>query len=110
VRVALEAYPGYTARRVSTRSYKSDTAAKQTVEREQVRVAIIDALLHRRAGLSVRLRITPSWRAAMIADGSGDLMDAAICALQAAHASRLPNYGFPDVVDPLEGWIASVSR
>ena len=110
VRVALEAYPGYTARRVSTRSYKSDTAAKQTEEREQVRVAIIDALLHRRAGLSVRLRITPSWRAAMIADGSGDLMDAAICALQAAHASRLPNYGFPDVVDPLEGWIASVSR
>ena len=31
-----------------------------------------------------------------------------ICALQAAHASRLPRYGFPLDLDPLEGWIASV--
>jgi hypothetical protein len=44
----------------------------------------------------------------MIADGAGDLLDAAICSLQAAHASRLPRYGFPRNLDPLEGWIASV--
>jgi hypothetical protein len=35
-------------------------------------------------------------------------LDAVICALQAAHAVRLPNYGLPKDMDPLEGWIASV--
>ena len=44
----------------------------------------------------------------MIADGSGDLLDAVICGLQAAHAAALPGYGLPVAVDPLEGWIASV--
>ena len=44
----------------------------------------------------------------MIADGSGDLLDAVICGLQAAHAAALPGYGLPAAVDPLEGWIASV--
>jgi hypothetical protein len=44
----------------------------------------------------------------MIADGSGDLLDAVICALQAAHAATLPRYGLPRSLDPLEGWIAAV--
>ena len=35
-------------------------------------------------------------------------LDAAICGLQAAHASLQPRYGFPRDLDPLEGWIATV--
>lgn len=107
-RIALEAYPGFTARKVSRLSYKSDDPSKQTAERQAVRRQIISALVDGRAGLSVRLSLTPSWHKKFIADGSGDLMDAAICALQAAHALTMPNYGFPLDMDPLEGWIASV--
>jgi len=52
--------------------------------------------------------VTATWHRHLLNDGSGDLLDAVICALQAAHASRLPRYGFPSDLDPLEGWIASV--
>ena len=69
---------------------------------------ILEALIDGRAGLSVPLVINSQWRKRMLEDGSGDLMDAAICALQAAHALSLPDFGFPKNLDPLEGWIASV--
>lgn len=107
-RIALEAYPGFTARRVCRQSYKSDTAAKQTPDRRANRRAILAALEHGTAGLDLTLAITPTWRRRLIADGSGDLLDAVICALQAAHAAALPRYGLPHHLDPLEGWIASV--
>lgn len=107
-RIALEAYPGFTARQVCRRSYKSDTPAMQTAERRANRRVILDALLAGKAGLDVRLEVSAALARRMIADGAGDLLDAAICSLQAAHASRLPRYGFPRNLDPLEGWIASV--
>lgn len=107
-RIALEAYPGFTARRVCRTSYKSDTAAKQTPDRRANRRAILTALEDGTAGLNISLAITPTWRRRLIADGSGDLLDAVICALQAAHAAALPCYGLPRSLDPLEGWIASV--
>jgi hypothetical protein len=107
-RIALEAYPGFTARTVCRRSYKSDTAAKQTPDRRANRRTILAALEHGTAGLDPTLSITPTWRRRLIADGSGDLLDAVICALQAAHAAALPRYGLPRHLDPLEGWIASV--
>jgi hypothetical protein len=107
-KVALEAYPGFTARMVCRRSYKSDTAAKQTPDRRANRQAILGALVNGRAGLNISLVISATWRRRLVADGSGDLLDAVICGLQAAHAAALPGYGFPRQVDPLEGWIASV--
>lgn len=107
-RVALEAYPGFTARQVCRDSYKSDEAAKQTAARREARQRILRALESGDAGLNCRLIVSSAWRRRMIDDGSGDLIDAAICALQAAHAVVLPGYGFPAQVDPLEGWIASV--
>jgi hypothetical protein len=107
-RIALEAYPGFTARKVSKQSYKADEPKKQTAERRDARATLLAALIAGRAGLSVRLSVSSAWRKRMIDDGSGDLIDAAICALQAAHAMALPNFGFPDDLDPLEGWIASV--
>lgn len=107
-RTALESYPGYTARKVCRRSYKSDVASNQTPERMHNRRTIVAALMTGTAGLEPALVISPAWRRRLIADGSGDLLDAVICALQAAHAASLPHYGLPRALDPLEGWIASV--
>ncbi len=107
-RVALEAYPGFTARKIVASSYKSDSPAKQTAARETNRRAIVASLVAGTAGLDPALAITPAWRRRLIADGSGDLLDAVICGLQAAHAAARPRFGLPRRLDPLEGWIASV--
>ena len=109
-RIAVEAYPGFTARQACRRSYKSDTPAAQTPERRANRRTILKALVAGTAGLAVRLEATASWTRRLIDDGGGDLLDAVICGLQAAHASRLPDYGLPSDLDPLEGWIASVPQ
>ena len=37
--------------------------------------------------------------------GSGDLLDAAICAVQAAWAATRPDYGIPASAPAGEGWI-----
>lgn len=108
MRIALEAYPGFTARQVLRQSYKSDQRSKQTPERAQARKTVLLALERGDAGLSVSLAVSRKLRKTMLDDGSGDWMDAAICALQAAHAARLDRYGFPADLDSLEGWIASV--
>jgi hypothetical protein len=107
-RIALEAYPGFTARAVTRQSYKSDTPAKQDSDRAFHRQQILRALVRGEAGLRPRLVATATWLRHMTIDGSGDLLDAVICALQAAHAARQPNFGLPAGVDPLEGWIAAV--
>ena len=107
-RIALEAYPGFTARQVCRGSYKSDVAAMQTPARTANRSQILAALVAGTAGLGPRLELSATWRRKLVADGSGDLLDAVICGLQAAHAALLPGYGLPADLDPLEGWIAAV--
>lgn len=107
-RIALEAYPGFTARKVTTRSYKSDDRARQDTDRAQNRQKILRALLEGSADLRVRLQASPTWIRHMTIDGSGDLIDAVICALQAGHAAMQPGFGLPAEVDALEGWIAAV--
>ncbi len=107
-RIALEAYPGFTARHVCRGSYKSDAVAMQTSERTANRRLILRALVGGTAGLVPRLEASASWQRKLVAEGAGDLMDAVICGLQAAHAALLPRYGLPADLDPLEGWIASV--
>lgn len=107
-RIALEAYPGFTARQVCRRSYKSDTRAMQTPERAANRRRIIRGLVAGAAGLKPRLEVSATWRRKLAADAAGDLLDAVICGLQAAHAALVPRYGLPADLDPLEGWIASV--
>ncbi|MEP7100442.1 MAG: DUF429 domain-containing protein [Burkholderiales bacterium] len=107
-RVALEGYPGLLAREVlRARSYKSDTAAKQTPERLIARIDLIDALDQGRTRLGLRLKLTHAQRDDLIADASGDRLDAVLCLVQAAWASTRPNHGLPANIDPLEGWIVS---
>jgi len=109
-RIALEAYPGYTARKITRHSYKSDDPGKHTQERRDARRAIVNGLLETglSSGLNVGLGVSRAWKQKLIDDPKGDLLDAVICGLQAAHASLEKNFGFPVDIDPLEGWIASV--
>jgi hypothetical protein len=101
-RVALEAYPGLLVRKQLgfRESYKSDTRSEQTPERTTARVRIVRALKTGRP-LGIKLRT----RADLAADGSGDTLDAVICAVQAAWAARQPGYGLPARVPRAEGWI-----
>ncbi|MEO1993294.1 MAG: DUF429 domain-containing protein [Pirellulales bacterium] len=107
-RIALEAYPGFTARKITRKSYKSDAVGNQTETRRKERKAIIDALIHGTAKLNARVSMSTSWQNKLLNDGSGDLLDAVICSLQAAHAAGEEHYGLPKALDPLEGWIAAV--
>ena len=107
-RVALEGYPGLLAREVlGARSYKSDDKAKQTPERLIARKDLVDALEQGRTRLGLRLRLSHAQRDALVADASGDRLDAVLCLLQAGWASLQPGYGLPAQMDPLEGWIVS---
>ena len=107
-RVALEGYPGLLAREVlGTRPYKSDAKAKQTPERLIARKDLIDALEQGRTRLGLRLRLSHAQRDTLVADASGDKLDAVLCMLQAAWASAQPGYGLPTPIDPLEGWIVT---
>lgn len=105
-RVALEAYPGLLARElIGRRSYKSDTKAAQTPERLIARKDIVDALEQGRTRLAMRLKLSHAQRDELVADASGDSLDAVLAMLQAAWAAQQPRYGWPEGVDPLEGWI-----
>ena len=107
-RVALEGYPGLLARElIGARSYKSDTAAKQTPERLIARKDLVEALEQGRTRLGLRLKLSHAQRDELVADASGDRLDAVLCLVQAAWASARPGFGLPPDLDPLEGWIVS---
>jgi hypothetical protein len=55
----------------------------------------------------LRLRLTHAQRDALVADASGDALDAVLCLVQAGWASGQAGYGMPARADPLEGWIVS---
>jgi len=106
-RLALEAYPGLLARSVSKASYKSDTKAKQTPGRRQVREQIVDALVLGKTKPGLPIRLSVAQRRELVDDGSGDSLDAVLCLLQAAWGVCRPQRDLGLLVgfDPLEGWI-----
>lgn len=108
-RVAVEAYPGLVARElIGHRSYKSDDRARQDDARLIARKDVVDALEQGRpARLGLRLKLTHAQRDTLVADASGDRLDAVLCLVQAAWASMQPRYGLPPQVDAIEGWIVS---
>ncbi|MFM6990207.1 MAG: DUF429 domain-containing protein [Rhodoferax sp.] len=113
-RVALEAYPGLLAREVlGNRSYKSDDRSKQTPERLIARKDLVNTLELGPSRWQLRLHLSHAQRDALVADASGDTLDAVLCLMQAAwaqqrHAQGDALYGLPADVDPLEGWIVGV--
>ena len=107
-RVAIEGYPGLLARELlGARSYKSDAKAKQTAERLTARIDLVDALDRGATRLALRLKLAHAQREELIADASGDRLDAVLCLMQAAWAAARPNFGLPVQIDALEGWIVS---
>lgn len=109
-RVAVEAYPGFFARKVTRDSYKKDGPGGTSPSRRAARRLLIDTLLCNE-GLTpgIMLTLPTALRQECIDDGSGDTLDSVICAVQAAVATRQgPTYGVPPAADPLEGWIVTV--
>lgn len=101
-RIALEGYPGLLAHElVGTRSYKNSLEADRLIARKD----IVDALEQGRTRLGLRLKLSHAQYESLVADPSGDRLDAVLCLVQAAWASRQPDHGLPAEVDPVEGWI-----
>jgi hypothetical protein len=97
-RVAVEAYPRRLAHALVARtSYKNRDDTGRSTARSTMLAALESAgeLAPLAAGL----------RRDVLADAGGDRLDAVLCLVQAARASRLPRFGVPADVDPVEGWI-----
>ena len=106
-RTILESYPGYLARLLIGKTpYKSDTRKKQTEEKLIAREELFRQLCSPDFALNLGFEINAD--PSLANDPSGDEIDALLCAVQAAYAwkSRHRNYGMPNDVDSLEGWIA----
>jgi hypothetical protein len=109
-RLAFEAYPGYCARLLDAGSYKNDSAAKQTPARAKARAVMVRKLVSGGNPFDLSLEASPALVRSLVADATGDRLDAVLCAMQAAWAwrRREENYGLPKDIDPLEGWILMV--
>jgi hypothetical protein len=109
-RLAFEAYPGYCARRLGAGSYKNDAIARQTPARKKARAAMVRQLASPDNPFGFALQAPAVLSRSLVADASGDRLDAVLCAMQAAWAwqRRGRNYGLPESIDPLEGWILMV--
>lgn len=107
-RVAVEAYPGLLARRITPHSYKSDDKRKHTAARRLARETLVDALCAGLAEPALALQLDAALRASLVDDASGDRLDAVLALFQAAACARdgPPHFGLPPVMDTLEGWIA----
>ncbi|MFZ9799088.1 MAG: DUF429 domain-containing protein [Burkholderiaceae bacterium] len=105
--VALEAYPGHLARAlIGKLSYKSDSVPNDP-KRLEIRSAMLGALAAR---LPFELIVDQIDTDLMLEDGRGDVIDAWLCAIQAAWAAMKgpPYWGADEDADPQEGWIASI--
>jgi hypothetical protein len=111
-RVALEAYPGFSARQMVKTSYKNDAPAKQTPARKQARNSMVSLLTTGDNPFGFALAGSTQLLHSLVSDATGDRLDAVLCAMQAAWSWRRRggNYGLPPDIDPLEGWIATVPR
>ena len=115
-RIAVEAYPGYLARKITRASYKKDGKEGARPDRRETRIEIIEAITSSHASVApLELVLPTALKSLCIEDGSGDALDAVLCAMQAAiacvsaKATGGDEYGIPHDADPLEGWIVAVS-
>ena len=101
-RIAVEGYPRRVAHAlIERRSYKNHDRPDRT----EARRAIVAALEHDGTERGFTLSLEPLLRESLIAEPSGDRLDAVLCLVQAARSARLPNHGVPTAIDPVEGWI-----
>lgn len=107
-RIIIEAYPALVARRILNRaSYKNDTKKKQTDDQRQARWRVIEYLKsdHLEKIYGIRVHMGDADCDACANDPTADRLDALLCAVQTAWASKRSDYGIPASADGLEGWI-----
>lgn len=106
-RVAVEAYPGLLVRRLNERYYKNDSETSAMANSAARRRLLAALKTGEGAGLMCALVCDSRKLDEQIADKSGDWLDAVMCAVQAhaAWLNRDSNYGLPEEIDPVEGWI-----
>jgi hypothetical protein len=101
-RVALEAYPARLAHAlIGPRGYKNQDDAERLIARRD----LLNALELGRTPTGLRVALSAAQADAIAADAKGDLVDALLCLVQAAVASRQADHGMPADVDAVEGWI-----
>ena len=105
-KIALEAYPGFLARQIGIHHYKNDKPASASANLA-ARKRMVAALAEGAHPLGLRVRLPDALKRRAHADSSGDVLDAVLCSVQAAWASRQENFGLPASVVPCEGWIVS---
>lgn len=102
-RVVLEGYPALVARELLLGQPYKDGGWRAGRNRQALLDGLAEGLVD---AYGVRVILPEPWRTNVLLDDGGDLLDAVLCAVQAASACRLPGYGIPASADPLEGWIA----
>ncbi|HZU01011.1 MAG TPA: DUF429 domain-containing protein [Ktedonobacteraceae bacterium] len=108
-RIVVEGYPALVARQcIGKRSYKSDEQKKQSLDQRNARRDIVDALCTEsvQSAYGVRVRLDDEMADRFVQEPMGDILDAVLCALQAAWAylQRDNEYGIPFGYEQ-EGWI-----
>lgn len=110
-RIVIEIYPALIARlTIGKQRYKSDDKRKQNSEMQISRQEIINQVRSpiSKTKFGFVVAINDQLVLECTSDPSGDTIDAVLAAIQAAWASRQPNYGIPEKCDRLEGWICSL--
>jgi len=117
-RIVVEAYPALVARKWigKKQGYKNDDKKKWDDDMRYARCDIVHAIrgkaknecrksVQDRYGLTIEM--TDAAAEVCVKDDTGDLLDSVLCAVQAAWAwcQRTNNYGIPQAVNSLEGWI-----
>jgi hypothetical protein len=104
-RIAVEGYPAMVARALNGREPYKEGGWRAG----RARMAVLDALDHRlEDAYGLHLRLPEPLRTNALLDERADLLDAVLCAVQAAWAARRAGtgYGIPPTAPRLEGWIA----
>lgn len=105
-KIALEAYPGLLAKQIGFHRYKNDKLSNATKNRK-ARRDILRALHAGENPLGMIVRTPTAIRDRALSDATGDILDAILCATQAAWASTRPSFGIPADVCICEGWIVT---
>jgi hypothetical protein len=109
-RIVVEGYPALVARKlIGNASYKSDEQSKQTPDKLAARSQLIAGLCSEtlKAVYGLSLELDDKLAEILVQDPMADLLDALLCAIQAAwvYTQRENNFGIPRDCDIDEGWI-----
>ena len=107
-KLAFESYPGFVAKKIVKKSYKSDNLKKNTQERFDNREKIIKDLVQANLKPDLSLVCSKGTYDMAINDHRGDILDSMICAFQVADSLFKKNFGLNHNYNSFEGWIISV--